>query len=321
MAVYFCDYLFHFYGAQKWNFEKWYYAHLSVYIAIILAFGHQLELGGDFAESKIFTWYWYLLYAFVALMLAIYRFGKPLWLFYKHRFYIEKIIAETPDVTSVYISGKQIDQFKFNPGQFVIVRFLDKQRRWQAHPFSLSQPFNGQNIRLSIKASGDFTATTYNLQFTTPVLLEGPYGVFTPNKLKNNKALLIAGGIGITPIRGIMEALGENKKEVILLYANKTEKDIALRKEIEKLGEKYHFPVHHILNNQPKSPNLKSQVSSLTTIHNGMINQDLLQKLVPEINTYEVFLCGPPPMMAAITKTLISLGVPKQNIYFEKFSL
>ena len=306
---------------KKWNFEKWYYAHLSVYIAIILAFGHQLELGGDFAESKIFTWYWYLLYAFVALMLAIYRFGKPLWLFYKHRFYIEKIIAETPDVTSVYISGKQMDKFKFHPGQFVIVRFLDKQRRWQAHPFSLSQPFNGQNIRLSIKASGDFTSQASLLTPHSSLLIEGPYGVFTPNKLKNNKALLIAGGIGITPIRGIMEALGENKKEAILLYANKTEKDIALREEIEKLGEKYHFPIHHILNNQPKSPNLKSQVSSLITIHDGMINQNLIQSEVDDITHWEVFLCGPPPMMTAITKVLIALGVPKQSIYFERFSL
>lgn len=316
---------------RKWDFEKWYWAHLSVYVAIVLAFGHQTSVGGDFLGSRPlfqalpeltwFTLYWYGVHAFVFGNLAWYRICVPLKNFYTHRFTVSQIKNETPDVWSLYITGKDIQNFCYTPGQFVIIRFLTKGYFWQAHPFSLSCYPNTEHIRLSIKGSGDFTKTIGQLPVGTKAYIEGPYGTLTAKKSRTNKILMIAGGIGITPFRGILEDLGKAGKDIHLIYGNKTEADIALRGELEVLAEKYSIKIHHVLSNQPTLPSPTTYNIQHTTYSSGFVTPELISQLVPDITNREAFLCGPPPMMDALFKTLVKLGVQPKNIYFEKFAL
>lgn len=306
---------------RKWNFELWYISHLSVYVAILLSFGHQTDTGGDFLSSSLFVWYWYAVYAFVFGNLAIYRFLRPLWLYNKHQFKVEKLIPETADVTSVYITGKEMDHFTITGGQFMIVRFLDKKRWWQAHPFSLSKHPDGKSLRLSIKASGNYTSTIKDLAPGTKVFIEGPYGVFTAKKSTKDKVVLIAGGIGITPIRALLEDLLAAKKDITLIYGNRTRDDVALRGELEPLSQQYRFPIHHILSNETEASLLSTNNLALSTFHTGFLTKELMQKLTPDVATREVYLCGPPPMMNAVIKVLVELGVDKKYIYYERFSL
>jgi hypothetical protein len=98
-------------------------------------------------------------------------------------------------VYSVYITGKNLEKFKFNPGQYLHVSFLTK-GLWAPHPFSISQAHNGRTIRISVKNSGDHTSRINTLKAGTKVFLEGPFGRFTPAVAKTNKYLFIAGGIG-----------------------------------------------------------------------------------------------------------------------------
>lgn len=315
---------------RKWDFEKWYWAHLSVYVAIVLAFGHQTSVGGDLLGSKPispmlpeltwFTLYWYGVYAFVFGSLAWYRICKPLWNFRKHQFRINRIVNETPDVWSLYITGTDIQNFHYTPGQFVIIRFLAQGYYWQAHPFSLSCYPNSEYIRLSIKASGDFTKTIGQLPVGTKAYIEGPYGILTAQKSRSNKVLMIAGGIGITPFRGILEDLGKAGKDVHLIYGNKTEADIALRKELEELAQKYDIKIHHVLSNVDAN-SLQLTANSFESFSSGFVTPELISQLVPDVASREAFLCGPPPMMDALFKTLTGLGVPPKKIYFEKFAL
>ena len=305
---------------KNWNFERWYYVHLAMYLAIIFAFGHQTELGGDFLLSKLFTDYWYLAYAFVAVNLLSFRFLTPLLLFKKHQFFVTDIKPETANVTSVYISGEKINEFPIRSGQFLIVRFLDKTRWAQAHPFSLSKSPDGKTLRLSIKASGDFSSEVSSIAKGTKVLIEGPYGIFTATRSRTNKTLLIAGGIGITPYMGMLEELSKANKDVVFIYGNKTQEEIALREELEELAAKYKIKIHHVLSNQDAST-LSTRHLALGTIRAGFIDNELIKKLVPDVQDREVFLCGPPPMLNSLLKSLPSLGLPKNKIYFEKFSL
>lgn len=315
---------------HKWDFEKWYWAHLSVYAAIILAFGHQTSVGGDFLgsgpifqnlpELTWFTLYWYLIYTFVFGSLVWYRICRPLWNYRKHQFTVSRITNETPDVWSLYITGKNMQAFRYNPGQFVIIRFLAKGYYWQAHPFSLSCYPNNEYIRLSIKASGDFTRTIGQLPVGTKAYIEGPYGTLTAKKSQTNKVIMIAGGIGITPFRGILEDLGKAAKDVHLIYGNKTETDIALRQELEELAQKYNLKIHHVLSNV-EANSLQLTANSFESFSSGFVTPELIQQLVPDVASREAFLCGPPPMMDALFKTLTGLGVPPKNIYFEKFAL
>jgi predicted ferric reductase len=292
------------------KYEWWYTTHLLTYVAIALAFSHQLTNGGDFVGNAWFTAYWYALYAFALGNILIFRFIKPAWQLQQHRFVVDKVQSETKDVTSIYITGKKMDKFKPQPGQFMIFRFLAPPFWWQAHPFSLSGRPDENHIRISIKNVGDFTSQVKNIKPGTRVLIDGPHGIFTKEAASKNKILLIAGGIGITPIRSLIEQLAKAGKNVILLYANRTQNDIAFKKELDDLSSQYCFPVYHILSQQPDYPGEK-----------GYIDKNLIQHLVPDVSEREVYLCGPVPMMKKVVDDLVKLGVKRSLIHFEKFSL
>ena len=219
---------------RGFKYETWYYVHLFTYLAILLAFSHQLSVGSDLAGNRAFQAYWYALYALSLGALGYYRFLRPMYLVYKHRFQVEKVVPETADVVSVYIKGQKLGQLPFQPGQFMIWRFLDKGRWWQAHPFSISVAPNGRYLRLTAKMLGDFTRSLPNLAPGTWVSVDGPHGNFTADRLSNPNLLLIAGGVGITPIRSMLEHLPQSTGSVVLVYAARTQADLALRAEIEK---------------------------------------------------------------------------------------
>jgi predicted ferric reductase len=306
---------------KNWNFEKWYYVHLVMYAAVLLAFGHQTSLGGDFLGSTFFTYYWYVAYAFVGVNLAYFRFLLPVLNFGTYKFTVSQVAQETSDVQSVYITGRNLEKLTVRAGQFFIVRFLVKPFVWEAHPFSMSKHPDGKSLRLTIKGVGDFSKSIHKLKPGTKVLMEGPYGVFTAGRSKTNKILLVAGGIGITPYRGIMEDLGKAGKNIELVYGNKTETDIALRAELEGLAEKYHIKIHHVLSNAETLPKVTTYNPQTTSFSKGFVTPEAILQLVPDMQEREFFLCGPPPMLNALLKSLPPAGVNKQWIYYEKFAL
>ncbi|HEX6976776.1 MAG TPA: ferredoxin reductase family protein [Patescibacteria group bacterium] len=284
------------------KYEAWYFVHIFVYLAVVFAWGHQLRVGEDFLGQPIFAYYWYLLYAFVFGNLLIFRILKPIYEFYTHEFYVDRVVKENEGVVSIYITGKDMESFHVNPGQFMKFNFLTPKFWYQSHPFSLSKVANGK-IRITPKNSGDFTSELPSLKPGTKVIIDGPYGTFTSKRIKKDKVLFIAGGIGITPIRSLIEELA-GSKNIILLYSAKTENEIVFKKELGSLSNKYKFPIHYIVTQKV-----------------GHLNKEKIEKLVKNVEDYEVMMCGPVPMMDAVTKDLIALGVPNSNIHFEKFSL
>ncbi|MFA6433599.1 MAG: ferric reductase-like transmembrane domain-containing protein [Elusimicrobiales bacterium] len=300
------------FARRRLSYEAWHNAHLASYLGLALAVGHQFALGGDLsAPLPYFARTWYALYAFALGNLAWGRVFKPLWLYRKHRFVVEKIVPETTEAESVWITGCDMASLPAEAGQFALLRFWAPGFRSQAHPFSISKPPDGNYLRFTIKKSGDFTASVHNsLKPGTPVLIDGPHGVFTEKKCLGDKALFIAGGIGITPLRSLGERLRASGKDCVLLYANRAQKDIVFRRELEELEDLGGFTVDHILSADPEWPGEK-----------GHIDAGRIKRLVPDFAERDAFLCGPPPMMTAVTNALISLGVSRTRIHSELFSL
>lgn len=294
---------------RKLKYEFWYFTHLFVYLAILLAYGHQLKWGDDL-QTKFAIGYWYFLYIFAFGNLIIFRFIKPWIIFYKHRFQVEKVVRETGDVSSIYITGKNMQSFRVSPGQFMIFRFLSKEFWWQTHPFSLSRPTNGEDIRISVKNSGDFTAELPLVKVGTYVYIDGPHGIFTEKFSIKNKILFIAGGIGVTPIRSLIEQLAQDGKDIVFLFSNKTKEEIVFVNEFEKLQKQYKFKMYNILTQEP---NWKGE--------SGRIDEEKIKKLVSDVKDREIYLCGPAPMMDSIVQILVHLGINKKYIHYEKFSL
>lgn len=297
-------------GLRRVKYEFWFWVHFSVYVAILLVFSHEIEVGADFVGQPLFVVYWYALYAFAIGNLVLFRFLRPACYFYRHRFYVDKVVRETPSTVSLYIKGKSMDQFKIQAGQFMIFRFLDMKRWWQAHPFSLSCAPNGEYIRITVKDSGDFSSDIGNIKVGTHVLIDGPHGIFTEKIASNNKLLFIAGGVGITPIRSLIEVAEKKGSEVTLIYANRNSLDIVFKQELDGLAQDYHFEMYHVLSDDPQWQGLK-----------GKITLEMIKQLVDDAPQRDIYVCGPPLMMDSVIHILRQMFVSKQRIHFEKFSL
>ncbi len=295
--------------AKKMKYETWYFIHLSTYLAILLAFGHQLDVGRDLMDP-VFAGYWYLLYAFVILNFAYYRFFRPLYNQFRFGFTVDKLVNETPDVISIYLKGRNLAGFRFKAGQFLIVRFLAKGYWWQAHPFSISSSPGDGSLRLTIKKSGDFTASLWQLKPGSKVIVDGPHGIFTADRAVHDKLLFIAGGIGVTPVLSLMGTLAPTGKNCTLIYASRDMAGTALKKEIDDLAAKHKCQIHYVMSNDPAWDGEK-----------GFVDQDRILRLVPDLKERDIFLCGPPIMIAGVCKALEACGVPRSCVHFEKFSL
>ncbi len=290
---------------QRVKYEAWHAVHLSIYVGIVLILSHQTKYADVSYGWPLY--YWLVINFGVFGLLLFYRLLKPFILYERHRFYVQSLVRETHDVTSVYIGGLDLDKFRFEPGQYIHVSFLTR-GLWEPHPFSLSDIPNGQYLRLSIKAIGDYTSDIpKKLTAGTKVLIEGPLGRFTEAAAKRDKFLLIAGGIGITPLRSLIDSLDRHNKDVVLLYGNKTAADIVFREELTKINRQH----CHILSNDSQA--------EVKGAESGYIDEEKIKRLVPDFLEREIYLCGPPVMMDSIIKILTSAGFSKKHLRYEQF--
>lgn len=294
---------------ERLSYETWYFVHLYSYLAIALAFSHQLATGADFIDSPTFGTYWWILYALVLGLLAVYRVVVPVLRFAHHGFRVERVEREASGAVSIYVTGRDLGRFRFEPGQFAIWRFLDARRWWEAHPFSLSATPNGEYLRLTVRRTGDFGAHVAGVRVGTPVLLEGPFGHFTRRSCLRRKALLIAGGIGITPIRALAEELADDDVAVTVLYRCRHDSDIAFRTELGDLVRDRGIRVEYLIDDR-----------LLRGRHGGeWLEANNLRTLVPDIGEREIFLCGPLGMAEKVKRSLGILEISQAQIHVEAF--
>ncbi len=289
---------------KRLKYEHWYFTHLFIYLAIVLVFSHQINTAD--VASGLALYYWLALNFGIGALYVAYRCIRPWYRFYKHQFYIDKVVQETSDVYSVYIRGRYMEEFTFEAGQFANYTFLQK-GMWYTHPFSFSSAFNGEYIRISIKGVGDFTKRISELRPGTKVVIDGPLGIFTEKSSHKNKYLLIAGGIGITPVRSLAESLVGEDKDVTILYGTRSKKDIAFREELENMPHKNHYVISEILE-VPDS-----------VFEQGYVDAEKIKRLVPDFMDREIYICGPVVMMNSVISLFERFGVPQKQVHFEKF--
>ena len=290
---------------RRLRYEVWHAGHLGMYLAVGLASLHQLN-GAELSSQSWWAGYWVGLHFLVVGCFLVFRAGRPIFRFARHRFRIDKIVSESDDVLSVYLTGRRLDQFNFRPGQYANVAFLSK-GLWAPHPFSFSAAPNGRFLRLSIKAVGDFTRRIHELRPGAFVLLEGPLGAFTAMTSTPEKYLMVAGGIGITPIRALLESLVGAHRDVVLLYAVKTAKDLVFASELRALTARCHLV-------------LSRWAGPADGYERGRVDRLMLERLVPDVRDREVFVCGPLPMMKVVIEALHSLDVRGSRIHYERFA-
>lgn len=290
------------FARRRLAYETWHFIHLYTYVAVVLAFTHQVAVGTSFTSSAAATAYWYAVWGVALGAVLVGRLVLPLWRNWRHQLRVSAVVPESDNVVSVYVTGRDLDKIPARAGQFFLWRFLTKDRWWQANPFSLSAAPDGTQLRLTAKAAGAGSAGIRHLKVGTRVFAEGPYGAFTTLHRTRPEAVLIAGGVGVTPIRALLEELHGH---AVVIYRVATDRDAVLYGELVELAHAKGAELHLVTG--PPVPDKLAPAE--------------LALLVPDITDRDVFLCGPPPMMDAVIGSLRELGVPKQQVHFERFSL
>jgi predicted ferric reductase len=285
---------------RRLRYETWYAVHLAAYAGIALGWFHQIPTGNELVLDTVAADYWRALYAATLGLLIVYRVLVPLANALRFRLRVDEVVSEGPGVVSLRISGRGLGRLQARAGQFFVWRFLSRGRWWTAHPFSLSAAPDGRSLRITVKALGDHTAGLPSIRPGTRVLAEGPFGVFTGAARKRCKSLLIAGGIGITPIRALLDELDG---DVRVLYRVVSEEDVIFRDELAG------HPVEVVAGDHATEEGAR------------LLSPDHLHELVPDLAERDVFVCGPPAMAQAIAHNVRRAGVPRRHIHTERFAL
>ncbi|MEZ0074838.1 ferric reductase-like transmembrane domain-containing protein [Planotetraspora sp. GP83] len=330
---------------RRLRYETWYYLHLYAYLGTALAFAHTITISTDIVGAAKALWL--ALYG-TALAMAVWRrIARPVALAARHGFRVSRVVRETPDVTSIHIGGRRMREFAARPGQFVRLRFLTREGWWQAHPFSLSAAPDGCGLRVTVKALGDHTRELRSVPVGTRVLVDGPYGGFTAASRLNDKVLMIAAGIGITPIRALLE---EMPPGTVVVYRARSEKEVVFRDELDELARtrgaqlvyllgEDHLPDgnhsadgnsaggHSAGGHSPDGDHLRGGDRHLAVGTSGhrRVTEALtapgLARLVPDMRSRDVFLCGPPGLVRHLRAELRKAGLLDRHVHVDCFEL
>lgn len=294
---------------RRLAYETWHGLHLYAYLAIALGFLHQLFVGSDFMHDPVAAAYWIVLYIAAALMILVFRVGQPLWTSYRLRLRVANVVMEAPGVVSIYLTGRNLDQLQVRAGQYFLWRFLTPDGWWRAQPYSISAAPNGEWLRITVKDLGDGSRDLQALPIGTRVVVEGPYGILTDVRRSKPKVALIAGGIGITPLRALIEGLPAAPGDLTLLYRASQPADLVFVDELDVLARRRGFAIHYLVGRRGTREMPRDPLDA-----RGLI------KLVPDLLDRDIYVCAPAPMMRSVEAALQLLGVPRPQIHAERFA-
>jgi predicted ferric reductase len=208
--------------------------------------------------------------------------------------------------------------FGFDAGQFAWVITGRSPFSLQQHPLSISssaqRPPDG-TIEFSIKALGDWSgATVPALEPGELVWVDGPFGSFVPSIDPTRPLVLIAGGIGIAPMRSILATLRDrgDTRDVTLVYAAHDETRVAYRDQLDELSRLKQITLVYVF--EEPDPSWSGA--------RGFVTAALLRQVLgPAAAAADCFVCGPVPMMNAVEKALREIGVPPDSVHTERFQV
>ena len=289
---------------RQMAYETWYFIHLLAYAGFAISFGHEIVWGELFADDAFSRWMWIALHVGVGIMLIRGRWGRliagalrPL-----HIAETRKLNANT---TELRLSGGGLHKMVGDAGQFVIVRPLAKGLWWQAHPFSLASAPTTHGLKIAVKSLGDASTAIGRLPRGTRMIVEGPFGAFTPRAIDGRKVLFIVGGIGVAPVKAMLERL-DRRHQPIVLYRASRHDDLVYAKELGRmardLGGELMTLVGHTATLAVKDP----------------LSGKVLKKAIPDLTDRVALLCGPERLLWAGRAGLREAGVAVDDIHFEQ---
>jgi predicted ferric reductase len=299
---------------RRLRYESWHLLHLYAYLGIGLALPHQLWTGADFVQSAMARAYWWTLYLAAAGCVLAFRIGLPLWRTLRHRIVVEQVVAEAPGVTSVHLKGRDLHRLPARAGQFFVWRFLDGPGWSRAHPYSLSAPPLPDRMRITVKDLGDGSARTAALRPGTRVAIEGPYGRMTGEEYQGGGVTMLASGVGVTPLVGLLWELPYPPGDAVLVYRARSAADLAFRAELESLAAQRGIRLVYLLGPRAQRRSwVPRDAAHLSDVQ-------VLRWASPNVASHDVFVCGPDDWADAALSAARGAGVDEDRLHHERFS-
>jgi predicted ferric reductase len=288
---------------RRWRYETWHAVHVIVYVAIALVVPHQFIEGSTFRSKGAAWWFWLALYVLTFGSWLVYRVVRPLLAARRYGLVVAEVTENPDGSTSVVMAGRGLDRLGAQPGQFFLWRFLAPGFALQAHPFSLSRA-PSDTLRITVGPTGDFSSSLARLPVGTRVLVEGPLGVFTSAARTSPGVVYVAGGIGVTPLRALLDEPHDGPVDIVL--RSSTQESSPLRDEVHELAALHGASVHEFYG--PRGFGWSTVAAPST-----------LKALVPDVANRDVFICGPVAWADAVEADARSAGVPTAAIHRERF--
>ena len=298
------------------RYEIWRRFHnVLAFLLLALAFWHSLRLGNDF-ENRAATAIWAVLVLVASAAWSYGRITRP-WLLRRTAYQVVSVTREAARVWTLTLKSLVGRPLQFAPGQFQFLRPCGGAVPDEEHPFSIASSPSPQGlISLTIKESGDFTATVGRIQPGDLATVHGPFGrfshVFHPTA---DNLVFVAAGVGITPLMSMLRYMRAQREtcRVLLVYANRGPADIVFLRELDEI-QAGGFPALktiHILSQPP------ADWDGLT----GRLDTNRLQSLCGDLSGKTFFLCCPPLLASGLIRGLQGAGVSCERIHADYFGL
>ncbi|WP_202872428.1 ferric reductase-like transmembrane domain-containing protein [Kribbella soli] len=297
------------------RYESWHLLHLYAYVGVGLSVPHEIWTGADFTTSRVARLYWWSAYGVALGAIVLYRLALPLWRTLRHGLTVRDVIREAPGVVTVLLGGRGLHRMPVRAGQYFVFRFLDGPGWSRGNPYSLSASPAPDRLRVTAKSAGDGSSRLARLRPGTRVAVEGPYGRLTAERRVTDRVAMFACGIGITPLRALLEELDYRPGDAVLVYRAHSVADLVFRDELEQLAHRRGITLHYLL-----GPRLAARESWLPERARFSSDEDAVRRLVPGISQYDVYVCGPDRWMDAMCAAVLAAGLPAAQLHQERFS-
>lgn len=298
---------------RRLPYEAWHVVHLLSYAAVLFALPHQLSQGGVLAEGTVQRTYWISLYVVALGAIAYFRVLRPALLSARHQVRVAGVDWVAPDAFTLTLSGRSMDRLHAVGGQFFYWRFLTPRTWWHAHPLSLSAEPTGSAARITVRLAGAGTRRLATVPVGTRVAFSGPFGLFTGTERVHRRVVMVAAGIGITPIRAVLDTLRAAPGEATVVARGSTWHEI------------YHWPELRdwaLTQGQRVFASIGTRAAGVE----GWLSADDVARgvttpsLLGDLHDTDVYICGPDGWADAAERRFRSLGVAPADIHRERFS-
>ena len=296
-----------------WPYEVWRATHIILGLVAIGGGLHHAITTGRFASLGLTQSYWWLITAAIIAGIAI-LYGYRWLKLHKKPWRLASVTRRADRLWELDIQPADgTPQLEYHAGQFVWMTEGSRRFPLFDHPFSIADSPNRPGISLIVKEVGDFTRNIGALKPGTPIGIDGPYGEFSLEAHPSDAVLLVAGGVGIAPVMGILRDMVARRdpRPVRLAYAVGAVSNLACVDEIEAAAAG--LDLKYLLIVEEATEKWQGAV--------GRLDRARLESLLEGLDLHNTvaLMCGPGPMVSAVSDTLLDVGMPMENVIYERF--